>query len=169
MARHNVASQLADYRGIFGWDSPATEIELYIKDHPIPIRRMRPTEIYSSSQIDPRSQLETAFGGVFFGSSDLLQIAISGFVLTPTYPKSHASYPQFNTPFGNISYAEVISNFLAGEYSTTSAGALQRYDPDYYITPYGHRYTKPIVAIWECQHTVYQAKQTFNATLYLEA
>lgn len=167
MALHNVVSQLANYKGILGWDAisggpGATEVELYIKDHPIPVRRTKPTEVANVSQIDPRSNLETAFAGIFFSTPDILQVAISGWLITPT------SSNQWSTSFGNISYGEVVANYISGEYSTTTSGALQRKDPDYYITPYGHRYNKPVIALWDCQYTVFIGKQTFSATLYLE-
>lgn len=156
MAIHDVVQQLSNYKGILGWTS-TIEIELFIKNHPIPVRRPKTTELSLVQQIDDNSNLDTAFKGIFFGSPDPLELQLDGWLITPI--SSH----QFNTTYGNKSYAEVISGFLSGELNSG-----QRRDPDYYISPYGQKFGSPIISNWEPRYTATMIKQEFSMTLILE-
>lgn len=172
MAISSIAAQLTDYRGILHWNGytdgagnvrPALDVELFIKNHPIPARKPKITEAYSLSQIDSASQKETGFSGLFWGAPEPLQVALEGWLISPVSGNTWA------TEYGNIPYSDIVSNYLMGDYNLTSGGARQRKDPDYYITPYGHRYDKPVIAIWDPQYTVNRRKQSFTMTLYLES
>jgi hypothetical protein len=175
----DIVAQLASYRGFIGWNGftdgagnvrPPVRIELFIKDHPLPMRKPKFTEVMSISQIDPRSNLDTAFKGIFFGAPDILQVAFSGWIISPVSNNQWALKDANGTTlnYGNISYTEVISRYLAGEYNLTVSGAARRKDPDYYITPYGQQYDKPVIAIWDPQYSSVRQKQPFTMTLYLE-
>lgn len=175
----DITAQLASYRGFIGWNGftdaagnvrPPVRIELFIKDHPLPMRKPKFTEVITTSQIDPISKLETGFKGIFFGAPDILQVAVSGWIISPIASKQWALKDANGAAlsYGNISYAEVVSRYLAGEYNLTVAGAAQRRDPDYYITPYGQQYDKPTVALWDPQYSPTMRKQAFSMTLYLE-
>lgn len=159
--KSDIIQQLADYRGVLGWTN-TIEIPLYLKEHTIPQRKPKPTEINSVSSVDHKTGLDTTTQMLFFGAPDVLQTSISGFILTPWAGNS------WSTPWGNINYAEVVSYMLEGILNRTPTGRPKRRDPDYYITPYGKKYEKPIIAVWEPAMTNNPKKQTFSATLYLE-
>lgn len=177
---HNFLTQIASYKGFLGWNAfvdgsgvtrPATEVELFIKEHPIPVRRPKVTEVYAKNSIDPMTQYDTGFKAIFYGQPDLLQIQLSGWIITPITSSAWVPADLSGTPLsyaGNISYAEVINNYITGEYNQTSAGAFQRKDPDYYTSPHGQVWTNPIIASWEPEYTVNRRKQAFTLTLWLE-
>lgn len=192
----DIRSALASYRGFIGWNAftdgegtvhPAVRVEVYLKDFQIPSRRMKTTESRTISQIEPISKADMSFAGVFFGLGDVLQTQCSGYIITPTkviysttpvagQPKPPVLGYQWDTRdvsgnvlnYGNVSYVEIISSYIAGTMNPTLGGAPQRRDPDYFITPHGHVYDKPIIAAWDPGYTVNQRKQSFSMTLYLE-
>lgn len=178
--RSDIVAQLADYRGVFGWEAfvdsfsgqtrPKIEVSLYIKETTIPMRKRKMTEINTVEQMDHRSQKSTTTALIFQGAPDILQVQISGWIITP-YLNGVWTPTDINgtpLPYGNVNYGEIIAAYIEGTLNETPGGALLRRDPDYYISPYGQKYDKPIIATWECQYTVNPKKQTFTAVLYLE-
>lgn len=159
--KSDIIEQLADYRGVLGWDS-SIEIPLFIKDHPIPQRRSRATEITTVPSADHKTGMDVTTQLLFFGAPDILQVSISGFIITPWDGN------QWVTPFGNVTYGEIVSMFLEGVLNRSPTGYPQRRDPDYYITPYGQKYDKPIISVWDTSMTLHPKKQIFSATIYLE-
>lgn len=180
--RQDIVQQLADYRGVLHWDSfsaydnggvvtrPAVDIPLYIKEHPLPFRKPKPTEIATVPTIDPMSGFDNSWQAVFWGAPDLLQITVSGWIITPiasgAFTPVDAAGSLLN--LGNISYAELISAYIEGRMNQTIKGASQRKDPTYYISPQGHKYNNPIIAVWDPQYSPTMRKQPFSMTLYLE-
>lgn len=173
--RYDIAQQLTDYRGVLGWNAvggkwPAIEIPLYIKDHPLPLRRPKVTEINTAPLNDPVSGYELSTQTIFFGSPDLLQISITGWMITP---KSNNQFSPKDISgaalsVGNISYPELVMAFIEGRMNISATGAFNRKDPDYYVTPYGHRYNSPIISAFDASYSPTMKKQTFNMTLLLE-
>lgn len=156
MAIHDVVQQLSNYKGVLGWTGDI-EIDLYIKNHPIAIRRPKTTEMFLVQQVDTTSGQDTAFKGIFYGTPDPLELQLDGWLITPI------SAGQFDTIYGNYSYAETIGMFLSGE---LNSGV--RRDPDYYISPYGHKYNNPVITIWDPKYTPTMRKQEFSMGLLLE-
>lgn len=174
MARQNASSQLSDYRGVLHWNGytdgkafvrPAIEIPMYIREHPIPMRKPKLTEVSTIPMEDVAGERDTSVQALFWGTPDLLQIQISGFLLTPT-TNGRWSIPEY--PDDNVSYAEIISAYIEGRLNLSAGGMWRRRDPDYYISPQGHRYNNPIISIWEPQYTAVRTKQQFTMTLLLE-
>lgn len=192
--RSDIVQQLASYKGILRWNGyvdgqgvtrPAIDVELYIKEHPIPIRKPKVTEIVTANTIDPYSGREAHSEYLFYGAPDVLQIALSGWIITPTAvsntrtsgnaywattgwaPKA-ADGSDITSTVGNIPYGELVSAFLEGRMNPSINGGSQRKDPDSYISPYGNEYAKPVISLWECTFTTNMRKQQFNATLLLE-
>lgn len=181
MAIHD-ATYVNRYKGILGWNGgtqletgvyfPPIEVELFIKEHPIPIRKPKPTEVVTMPQVTPvdRSH-DTSTAAIFFGAPDLLQLQLSGWIITPKINNQWRVTDTAGNPlnWGNITYAEVIGYLLSGQANMTRGQAMIRRDPDYYISPYGLQYAKPIVAQWEPQYSPNMRKQPFSMTLYLES
>lgn len=174
MARQNALQQLSDYRGVLHWNSytdgalnlrAAIDIPLYIKEHPIPLRKQKLTEINTIPMMDVVGQRDTSTQALFWGTPDLLQIQINGFLVTPT-AGSQWAIPEY--PDENVSYAEIISGYIEGRLNLTAGGMWRRKDPDYYISPGGQKYVKPIISVWEPQYTPVRQKQQFSMTLLLE-
>lgn len=178
--RQSVAQQVADYRGVIGWDSflrtsdsasvPGVEIPLYIKDFPIASRKPKPTEVNSVSQRDPGSGYEIGVSVLFWGTPDLLNVQFSGWIITPQSAGVWAPVDNTGTPLalGNVNYADIITMYLEGLMDPTTGGKPQRKNPDYFITPYGQKYLSPSVALWEPQMQTIMKKQAFTMQLYLE-
>lgn len=171
--RSDILAQVTDkYGGAIGWNSftepytsavrPAFEVSLFIKDSTIPARRTKVTEIYTVPSLDHRSEMDTTTALLFTGAPEMLQVTISGFILTPVVNRV------WQTPYGAYTYGEVVSMYLNGELNRTIGAAPQRVDPDYYVAPNGEKYTKPIIANWDTAQTLNMKKQTFSATIYLE-
>lgn len=179
--RTDVTTTLADYRGILHWNAyscyvdgaftsiPALDIELFIKDHPIPMRKPKISEITTVPTIDPFSQREIGAQGVFFGSPDLLTLALTGFIITPMSGTAWAPLSAAGAALGwNMTYGEIVDALISGHMNQTIGGANQRKDPAYYISPYGKQYGSPIISTWECNYTVNRRVEQFSATLFLE-
>lgn len=178
----DIDEQTTDYRGVFGWNAftqplgntsrPAIEIELFIKEHSVPVRKKKLTEINSVSLTDPVSQSEVGTQAIFEGSPEILTVTLSGWVSTPIAggvftPKDKDG--NIWTAAAGLTYAEIVSAMLEGQLDQTIGKAYRRKDPDYFISPYGHKYTKPIISVWEAEGVAsYAKKQAFNATLLLE-
>lgn len=174
MARQNAVSQLSDYRGVLHWNGftdgkgsvrSAIDIPMYIREHPIPLRKPKLTEVSTIPMKDVAGETDTSTQALFWGTPDLLQIQISGFLITPTVNKQW-SITEFAGE--NVSYAEIISAYIEGRLNLSSGGMWQRRDPDYYISPGGQRYNNPIISIWEPSYTPNRRKQQFSMTLLLE-
>lgn len=186
MARLDIAQMVADYRGVLHWNSfstysngvsltrPALDLPLFIKDHPIPVRKPKVTEVVTVPTIDPFSGKDTHASYLFFGSPDILQVVLSGWIITPKADSTSwgatVDGSQSGTSLGLIekSYGDIVAMYIEGEMNQTIGGAWQRKDPDYYITPHGQRYNNPKIATWDIQYTTNMRKQLFNMTLYLE-
>lgn len=181
--RQDIYQQLASYRGILGWEAftdaqgnnrPKVEVELYIKDHPIPIRKPKLTEINTVTNFHPYESRETNTQALFFGAPDTLQLAISGWIITPIvvsgtgYAFSPKDVSGSVLPYGNVSYAEVIGAYISGKLNLSAVGSYQRKDPDYYISPYGHQFLVPTISVWSPQYAVNMKRQAFSMTLLLE-
>lgn len=181
--------------GYLGWDSfvqasdgatrPAVEIELFIKEHSLPVRKKKFSEIYTIDRQDPGSDIGLGNAVIFEGGPDALTVTISGFCKTPidsdyvTAPSTwhYGSYHfKPKTRAGDdlawadgLTYVEVISHYLEGRANLSAGLNMQRRDPDYFISPYGHKYNKPIVSVWEPSAVSgYVKKHNFSATLILE-
>ena len=173
--RLDIVQQLADYRGVLGWNAvggkwPDIEVPLFIQEHPIPLRKPKLTEVALAGITDPISGKELRTHYIFSGAPELLSLAISGWIITPTAsgaftPKDKAGS---NLSLGNVSYGEIILAFIEGHMDISSAGAFNRKDPDYYITPYGQKYNSPIIQAFDLSYTPTMKKQQFNMTLLLE-
>lgn len=179
--REDIASYVADYRGALGWSAftngfgvsfNSIEVSLYIKDHPVPQRKLKYTEINTVQQIDPYSHLDTSVHGVFPQAPEPLSVSISGWMITPWSSSTNtwATKDTSGTTLfsGALCYPEIIQFFLDGGMNPNSAGVWQRKDPDYYITPYGMRYNHPIVGSYEFSATTNPKKHQFSMLLYLE-
>lgn len=181
--KHDVIAQLADYRGVLHWNGytdgggnvrPVVDLPLYIKEHPIPIRKPKLTEISTVTMLDHQTQRDTGVNVLFWGAPEPLTLTLGGWLLTPVVPVTSGgltighkwSIPEY--PTQNISYAELISAYIEGRLNLSAGGAWQRRDPDYYISPYGHQFTNPIITTWEPSYQPNMAKQAFNMTLLLE-
>lgn len=175
--RLDIEQQLADYRGVLHWDGfnaydggvlqarPAFDVPLFIKEHPIPTRKPKITEIVTVGTIDPNSGFDLRTEGMFYGAPDPLQVTIQGWIITPTLNN------QYNTGYtnaGNMSYADIISAYLEGRMNMNLHGAYQRVDPTYYISPHGHKYPHPIIQSWEPTQTQNMRKVQFSMTMILE-
>lgn len=178
--RSDILAQIADYRGVVGWNAftepynntarPAIEVPLYIKEHPIPSRRPKITELASVSDIDSASGFEVSQNYLFRGAPDALQVTISGWTITPMV-NSRWDPKDINgnsLNIGDVSYPEIISAYIEGRMNKTLTGGWQRKDPDYYVTPYGQKYTKPIVNSFDPSFTTNPRKHSFSMSLILE-
>lgn len=179
---YDVDQQTTDYRGLFGWNTftqpfgttsrPAMEIELFIKEHSIPIRKKKMTEITGVQQIEPRSERETGTVAVFEGAPDMLTLTLSGWTRTPITSGAYAPTDKNGTTvaaFAGLSYTEIISAYLDGRMNQSIGEAYQRLDPDYFISPYGHKYNNPVISVWEPAGIAgYGKKHNFSCTLLLE-
>lgn len=178
----NPTEQTGDYRGVFGWDAftqpmldiirPAFEVELFLKEHSLPQKKIKVTELSTVSLIDPFSHKETSTRTMFEGAPDPLSVTLSGSihskivggVFTP-YDKDGSVWSDFE----GYTNAEIVSLYLEGYMNLTAGEAPQRKDPDYYITPNGHKYLNPVITVWEVQAVAgYPSKHNFSATVLLE-
>lgn len=176
-------TQSASYKGYLGWNAyteplnslsrPAVQIELFIKQMTLPIRNPKVQEMNTNTQFDPVSGKDVSTKGIFYGGPDILQVQLQGFVKTPKnaslqYTPKDASGTLLSGMTG-VSYTDLISMYIEGALNQTTGGAWQRDDPDYFISPYGNTYNKPIIAVWEPSYANTNAKQqAFNMTLFLE-
>lgn len=179
--RQDIAAYVSDYRGVLGWNGffdglgtgqNAVEVDLYIKEHPIPQRRLKYSEINTMQHIDPYSKLDTAVHAVFEQAPDPLSVQIQGWMITP-WSSSSNSWATKDTSgnvlfSGTLCYPEIIQLYLDGGMNLNSAGVWQRKDPDYYITPYGQRYANPIIGSYDFSATPNPKKHQFSMLIYLE-
>lgn len=173
--RLDIAQQLADYRGVLGWNAvsgkwPAIEIPLFIQEHPIAIRKPKILELATYGTADPISGKDQKVHYIFRGAPDLLTLTISGWIITPKVSNAFSPKDKLGADLniGNISYGEIILAFIEGHMDISAAGSFNRKDPDYYITPYGQQYNGPVIQTFEMQYTPTMKKQSFNMTLLLE-
>lgn len=180
----DIVAQLTSYRGLLGWAGftngrgdviPAIEVELFIKEHPIPIRKPKITEVNTLLQKDPGSGLASNTQAIFLGAPDPLTLNLSGWIITPRTAVGGGQYKYdpkalsgTSLNWGNISNAEVITAFLGGRVDVSAAGLGIRRDPDYYVSPQGSKYSYPTVMTWNPSYTVSQKKVAFTMTLGLE-
>jgi hypothetical protein len=165
-----------DFRGLLGWaawpgQTQEFQVELFIKDHPIAGRNLTPTEISTQPAFDAISQKDVSTQALFFGAPEMLQINCSGWLITPItngqlQPKGLDGVDIANTT--GMSNGEVVNAFLDGRMITGAGGAGIRYDPTYYITPYGQRFNNPKIMNFDVQFTTVQRKQSFTMGIYLE-
>lgn len=183
------ATYVQRYRGYLGWEGftdgqsvvvPPMEVELYIQNYQVPIRKPKITEHVTISQIDPVSGHEAGSAGIFYGAPSLLQMELTGW--TVTLQDSNKQWilkdrngttvsPISGSPstfWGNIPYSEVVNVYLSGRINLTANGAYQRRDPDYYISPGGLRYSNPIISAYTSNFQPGVKKQLFTMTLLLE-
>lgn len=179
--QQDITAQLASYKGLLGWEAftapdgqfrPKVEIELFCKEHGIPIRKPRVTEA-SSVQMEDSQGYDVATRAIFMGAPELLTIQVSGWVVTPVTSTGQWATKDFNGnaltgDYANLTNAEIVCAYIEGELNRTSNQAWRRKDPDYYVSPYGHKYNKPIIVSWEPQYTVHPKKQMFTMVLQLE-
>lgn len=171
------------FRGILGWNAfidgagnhvPHVEIELFISSYPMPVRKVKATEYSTISQIDPVSQKEIGSAAIFYGPPDVLQMELSGWIITLQDSsrrwKIFASdgTTSLTSTFGNIPYSEIINSYLSGVVNLTAGGATQRKDPDYYISPQGYMYNTPLISNYQPTFQPGAKKQMFEMTLFLE-
>lgn len=162
---------------------PVTLIPLYVKEHPVPVRKPKVTEINTMPMMDPSSQFETSVNVLFFGVPEVLQVAISGWMITPmtttTDPANGGTAYQWNpthdgtstgTSLGlpGVNYGDLICAYLEGRMSRNAEGRWFRQDPVLYIDPYGRAYPKAIISTFEPGLGVVAKKQDFSMTLFLE-
>lgn len=185
MAIHHsdITQQLTDYRGVLGWNSwtdptgasrKAVEVELFCKEHSIPIRKPKFTEVNTLPMLTGLAQQHnTGVQAIFWGAPDILQASVSGWIITPYNSLTPEWLPKAldgtSLGCGNLTYGEYVLSLISGFGNTTPAGAPVRKDPNYYVDPYGHKYDNPIIAAFESQLTTNPRKQTFSMTLYLES
>lgn len=174
---------VTQFRGFLGWNGftngqgntiPPIAVELYINNLALPIRKPKITEHASVSQIDPISGMQIGNAALFYGSPDVLQMELSGWIITLQDTSRNwlihdANGSSISSTFGNIPYSEVINAFLSGRVNVTAGGAPQRKDPDYYISPQGYKYLSPLLANYVPTFGVGAKKQFFQMTLYLES
>lgn len=181
--RQDIYQQLASYRGYLEWDTfstaydngalvgrPKVVIELYIKETGVPIRKPKVTEINTIPVKDPLSGFDTRAQALFWGAPDILQVSLSGWIITPLSGNSWATVDSAGSALGlgNICYPELIDAYIEGRMNKTINEGTQRRDPDRYITPHGSVYNNPIIAAWDWNFTLNRRKQTFSMTLWLE-
>lgn len=173
----------ASYKGLLGWNAfteslgsksrPAIEVELFIKDHSIPVRQPKTQEVVTLTQFDPMTQRDVSSKGIFYGGPELLQATISGFLKTPKdgsllfapVDKSGAAL----SGMSDMTYGDIITMYIEGSINQTVGGAWQRKDPDYFISPYGNTYVSPVISTWEPSFVNTNSKlQAFSMTLTLE-
>lgn len=176
-------TQQASYKGLVGWNSyteplnstarPAIEIELFVKDHSIPVRQLKTQEVVTATRFEPVEERDVSTAGIFYGSPELLQVTLSGVLKTPKNsslrfaPKDKSG--TLLSGMTNLTYGDIITMFLQGALNRTIGGAFQRKDPDYFISPYGNTYTSPIISVWEPGYVNTSSKmQSFSMTLLLE-
>lgn len=177
----DVAAQIADYRGVLGWNSftnafgtliPAIEVALYCKEHSIPSRKPKFTELYSAPMLigDGTKLWNNQLRVIFEGSPDPLAVDISGWIITPTSNNKWAPVSKTGATLnlGNVSYADIVTMFITGQMTPTVSGYVERKDPDYYISPYGQQYVDPVIISWEPSYAPVQKKQPFTLSMYLE-
>lgn len=163
-----------------GVSIPRIEIEMFIKDYPIPVRKPKLTEINTLTQPDPVTGHERNAQGLFFGAPEPLQVSFSGWIITPVTPVYSGAtvigykwrpvdYTGAALGWGNISYTQVISAFIQGELNPTTNGSLRRKDPDSFIAPYGQSFQNPVITSFSPQESVNMKKQAFSMTLLLES
>lgn len=181
-------TQVGSRLGYLGWYAysqalngtfrPAVEIELFIKDHSIPSRKPKYSELYTVSRFDPSSDVNINVSAITEGAPDLLSVTLSGFTKTELSVSQETGSLRYRPLDANgdplvscvgLTYVEVISDYLSGVMNISRGGGMQRKDPDYFISPYGHRYGKPIVQIWEPEAVAsFAKKHNFSCTLLLE-
>lgn len=165
------AVNITKYEGHLVWEAASTtigqrlEIPLFIKDHPIPIRKPKVTEIHTVDTRDHRTGTDVSTHVLFAAAPEILQVSISGWLITPWIgtrwdPKNDVGTSIYAT-VGNLHYGEIIGYLLEGRYGG-------RKDPDYYYSPYGMSYEKPVISTWDFGVTVNPRKQTFQSTIFLE-
>lgn len=182
--RQDITAQLASYKGILGWEQftepysgtvrKKLEVELYIKNMPLPQRKPKFQEINTVDQIDHRSGKDITTRVIFAGATDILQTQVDGFLLTPwTQTQTDRywtplAYDGSNLGFDRYNYGEIVTMYIEGDMNRNAGGAPQRKDPDYFITPHGQQYSSPVISQWDTQMTVNPRKQQFTMTIYLE-
>lgn len=183
MALRSDFTQQVSYKGLLGWNAytealgsvarPAIEVELFIKEHGIPVRQLKTQELVTNVQFDPVEQRDMSTAGMFYGAPELLQVNLTGFIKTPKnsssrfVPKDKSG--TLLSGMTNLTYADIITMFLEGSINRTTGGAWQKKQPDYFISPYGNTYTKPAVMTWEPGYVSTNSKlQSFSMTLILE-
>lgn len=178
--RSDIVGQLEDYRGVLTWNSftepygstfhPTVEIPLYLKEMSVPSRRPKITEIVSVTEIDSASGMEVGSNFLFWGAPGALSVTLTGFLITPMNGNVWAPVSSTGTALnlGNVNYADIISAYIEGRMNKTITGGIQRKDPDYFITPNGHKYIRPIITSFEPQHTTNARKMQFTMALQQE-
>lgn len=176
-------TQQSSFKGYIGWNAftealnnvsrPAVQVELRIKEHGIPVRQPKIQEIVTASRFDPVEQRDISTAGMFYGAPDLLQVTISGVILTPKDSSDRYSPKDANgvalANMTNMTYADIIQMYIEGSINRTIGGAWQRKDPDYFISPYGNTYSRPVIMTWEPGFVNTSSKlQSFSMTLALE-
>ena len=174
-------NQLADYRGVltFPGFSSATpvNIPLYIKQHPIPVRKPKVSEITTIPTTLPAAApaWTSATGAVFYGSSEPLTLQLQGWVITPTISTTINWDPTYDGSFGGVSlglldwsYGDVICGYMEGRLGANSIGLWQQNDPVSYTDPYGRQYASPVITAFDYEYVNPHKKQSFNLTLWLE-
>lgn len=183
--RLDQTQQTSSYKGLIGWDAytealntttrPAVEIELFLKSHSIPQRNIKTQEIVTTRRFEPNSQRDISTSILTFGAPDLLQVELSGWLITPT--TTDGSGNRYYAPkdlngtalaMSNMTYADIINMYIEGAINKTIGGAWLRKDPDYFVSPYGNRYIRPIISSFDSQQDPLPKRQTFNMTLLLE-
>lgn len=177
--RSDVVAQLSDYRGALGWYSftdgqsnvrPYMEIELFIKEYPIPYRKPKITEVNTLSNLDSQGY-DASIQAIFWGSPEPLQVNMNGWLITPYEDARWKLKDKFgNNVFTsqNMTYGDVISAYIEGRLNLSSKGAFQRKDPDYFISPHGQQYSNPVITVWEPSYSVHPMKTPFSMTILLE-
>ena len=185
------SAQVADYRGLLTFPQvtdagtatpityPSITIPLYIKEHPIPVRAPKITEVNTLPVALPNATWQTGYSAMFFGAPSPLSLQLSGWVITPTTPINRISTwdpttdgrfkKEGGTSLGllNWSYGDLITAYLDGRMNRTDQ-IWKRVDPISYTDPYGRVYTSPIVTSFEYNYVQPQKKQTFSLELWLE-
>ena len=179
----NWANQLADYRGVLTFPSPngvlpQVTIPLFIKDHPVPARNPKVSEVITEPS--PLTTWGTSTAAVFYGTMDPLVLDLSGWLITPTsvvgsmtlWDPTHngEKVSRGGTSLGlqNWSYGDVITAYLEGSILATSAGYWDPVHPLSYTDPYGRQYNSPIVTAFNYNYARPHKKQTFTLSLWLE-
>lgn len=176
-----------DYRGVFGWNEysarnfadpdnekiqPAFEVELFLKEHSIPIRKKKITEVTTIGSITGEG-IEGGTQMVLEGAPELLTVSLAGWTRTPINAQGHYAPTDLEgnevADLAGYSYSEIVSLYIEGHMNLTPFRALQRKDPDYFITPYGQKYLNPTISVWESAPQAGQPKKhNLTATVLLE-
>lgn len=101
------------------------------------------------------------------GANELAKIQIEGHMDTPTVQDSNPLRSSVLLESYPVSYADVISAAIEGRTGTGAGAAVH---PDYFLDPFGRKFTAPRIVAFNAQHVQgVPYRQPFSMTLQLTA